>query len=228
MNINIETVNIPEAPIQNLGAYFAYPQTEGKIPGVVIIHEAFGLNDNIKDITRRFAEAGYAALAVDLFAGRNQMICMFRFFGGMFLNSLNHEGIHSLKAALSWLEVQPQIDSGKLGAVGFCMGGGFAIAWASTDPRLTVIAPFYAFNPRPLSAVERSCPVVGSYPANDITKGAAEKLDQELSKHNIPHDIKIYPGAKHSFFNDRGGNHDPAASQDAWERMLKFFKEQMG
>ena len=108
------------------------------------------------------------------------------------------------------------------------MGGGFAIAWASTDPRLNVIAPFYGFNPRPLSALERSCPIVGSYPENDITKGAGEKLDQELSKHNIPHDIKIYPGAKHSFFNDQGGNHDPAASQDAWERTLKFFKEQMG
>lgn len=228
MSINIETVNITNAPVQNLSAYFAYPQAEGKIPGVVIIHEAFGLNDNIKNITRRFAEAGYAALAVDLFAGRNQMICMFRFFGGMFLNSLNHEGIHSLKAALNWLEVQPQIDSGKLGAVGFCMGGGFAIAWASTDPRLNVIAPFYGFNPRPLAALERSCPIVGSYPENDITKGAGEKLDQELSKHNIPHDIKIYPGAKHSFFNDQGGNHDPAASQDAWERTLKFFKEQMG
>jgi carboxymethylenebutenolidase len=227
MDIRTETVHIPGGT-PNLSAYFALPPGAGKFPGVVIIHEAFGLNDNIKDIARRFANEGYAALAVDLFAGRNQIVCMFRFFGGMFLNSLNHSGIRDLKIALNYMENHPAVDSGKLGAIGFCMGGGFAIAWACTDSRLNVIAPFYGTLPRPADALARLCPVVGSYPEEDWTKNGAVRLEAELSKNNIPHDIKIYPGAKHSFFNDTSRNHNAEASADAWQRTLAFFKEHIG
>lgn len=226
--MDIQTISI-SGGTPNLSGYLALPSGEDKRPAVVVIHEAFGLSDNIRDITRRFANEGYAALAVDLFAGRNQVVCMFRFFGNMFLNSLNHSGIRDLKAALSWLEDHPRVDSNKLGAIGFCLGGGFAIAWACTDPRLRVIAPFYGMNPRPLEAISRACPVVGSYPELDFTKGAAQKLDSELNRHNISHDIKIYPGAKHSFFNDqRPGNYDAEASGDAWQRTLGFFKQHIG
>jgi carboxymethylenebutenolidase len=227
MDIRTETVQIPGGT-PNLSAYFAVPAGEGKFPGVVIIHEVFGLNDNIKDIARRFANEGYAALSVDLFAGRNQVICMFRFFGGMFLNSLNHGGIHDLKASLNYLENHPRVDSSKLGAIGFCMGGGFAIAWACTDERLNVIAPFYGMLPRPADAMERLCPVVGSYPENDFTKNGALRLEAELSKNNIAHDIKIYPDARHSFFNDQRRNYNAEASADAWQRTLAFFKAHIG
>ena len=211
-----------------LEAYLASPAGDGPFPGVVVIHEAFGLNDNIKDIARRLADQGYAALAVDLFAGRNRMVCMFRFFGGMFVNSLDHAGIHDLKAALTFLTAQPGVDGARIGAIGFCMGGGFAIAWAATDNRLKAIAPFYGTNPRPLEAVARLCPVVGSYPENDFTGGMGQKLDAELDRYQIPHDIKVYPGAGHSFFNDTSRNHNAAASQDSWNRVLAFFKQHVG
>src|SRR5512136_787751 len=112
-----------------LEAYLAAPEGPGPHPAVVVIHEAFGLNDNIRDIARRFADEGYAAMAVDLFAGRNRMVCMLRFMGGMFVNSLNHQGIKDLKAALTFLAQQPNVDVNRLGAIGFCMGGGFAIGW---------------------------------------------------------------------------------------------------
>lgn len=211
-----------------VNGFLALPAGEGPFPAVVVIHEAYGLNENMRDIARRFASEGYAALAVDLFAGRNQVICMFRFFGGSLLNSLNHGGINDLKASLSWLEKHPQVDGARVGAIGFCLGGGFAIAWASADPRLKVIAPFYGMNPRPLDAVARSCPVVGSYPEKDFTKSAAEKLEAKLTEHQIEHDIKIYPEAKHSFFNDRGGNYHPVAAEDAWARTLAFFRQHIG
>jgi carboxymethylenebutenolidase len=228
MDIQTSTINIPNGT-PNLSAYFALPPGEGKFPGVVVIHEAFGLNDNIKDITRRFAEAGYAALAVDLFAGRNQMVCMFRFFANMMLlDSLNHAGIRDLKVSLDWLEKHSRIDSSKIGAIGFCMGGNFAISWACTDSRLNVIAPFYGMNPRPAEAIARACPVVGSYPENDFTKNAGIKLDSELTKHNIPHDIKIYPNTKHSFFNSPRDENEKAAAGDAWTRILGFFGEHIG
>jgi carboxymethylenebutenolidase len=228
MTPNAQSVAFPGASTPQLYGYLARPEGDGPFPAVVVIHEILGLNENIKDIARRFAAQGYAALAVDLFAGRNRVVCMFRFFGGLLFNSLENSGIRDLKAALTFLAAQPGVDGARIGAVGYCMGGSFAIAWACTDDRLKAIAPYYGMNPRPLAAVARACPVVGSYPAEDFTAKAAQKLDASLDEYRIPHDIKIYPGAKHSFFNDQRPSYDPAASEDSWNRVLAFFKEHIG
>src|SRR5919199_3173878 len=95
---------------ENLEAYLAQPEGEGPFPGVVIIHEIFGLNDNIKSIANRFADEGYVALAVDLFAGRNRAVCMARFMGGMLLRPFDNGVIRDLKAALGVLAEQPEVD----------------------------------------------------------------------------------------------------------------------
>ena len=212
---------------ERLEAYLARPDGDGPFPGVVVIHEAFGLNDNIRNITRRFSDEGYAAFAVDLFANRNRAVCMARFIAGMLRGSPDRFGVSDLKTALGVLAEQPCVDERRLGAIGFCMGGGFAIAWACTDDRLKSIAPYYGANPRPLSAVARSCPVVGSYPEMDFTARSARKLAAELERHDIAHDIKIYAGTRHPFFNNRGRAYDPAASEDAWRRTLAFFGEHL-
>jgi len=140
---------------------------------------------------------------------------------------VNRAGIDDLKATLSYLAKLPQVDARRLGANGFCMGGGFAVAWACTDSRLKAIAPFYATNPRPLDAVKRLCPVVGSYPERDFTAGAGRALDTALTGYEIAHDIKIYPGTRHSFFNDTRPSFDSSAAGDSWRRTLKFFGEQL-
>src|SRR5215471_9605732 len=212
---------------RQLEGYIARPEGEGPFPGIVVIHEAYGLNENIKDIARRFADQGYVALAVDLFASRNHALCMFRFMSNLLLHSLQNDTITDLKASLTFLSEQPGVDDARLGAVGYCMGGSFAIAWACTDDRLKAIAPYYAGNPRPLEAVARLCPVVGSYPDNDFTTSQGQKLDIELDRYQVPHNIKIYPGAKHSFFNDTSRNYNEVAAQDSWERILAFFKEHL-
>jgi carboxymethylenebutenolidase len=227
MSIQTEMVSFRSSK-SILEGYLAAPESPGPHPAVVVIHEAFGLNDNIREIARRLANEGYAALAVDLFAGRNRMMCMFRFMSGLFTNSLNHQGIKDLKAALTYLARQPSVDPQRLGAIGFCMGGGFAIGWACTDDRLKVIAPFYGITPRPIAAVQRACPVVGSYPEKDFTAGMGRKLDAVLDDYHIEHDIKVYPDAKHSFFNDDRPNYNAEASADAWQRTLTFFKERLG
>lgn len=211
-----------------LEGYLVRPDADGPFPAVVVIHEIFGLNENIKDVAQRFGDAGYVALAVDLFAGRNRAVCMARFMAGLLLKSLSHRGIRDLKAALDFLVAQPHVDAGRLGAIGFCLGGSFAIAWACTDSRLNVIAPYYGMNPRPLEAVARLCPVVGSYPTDDATTAQGAKLDAVLDTYQVPHDIKIYPGAKHSFFNDRGEKYHEAAAQDAWQRTMAFFDAHIG
>lgn len=210
---------------RTLKAELARPAGTGPFPAVVVIHEAFGLNANIREITERFAAAGYLALAVDLFAGQNGAVCMARLIGGMLLNPLEHSGVTDLKAALDLLAARDDVDAAQLGAVGYCMGGSMALALACTDHRLKAIAPYYGMNPRPLSAVARACPVVGSYPANDFTAKGGRALEAELSASGVPHDIRVYEGAKHSFANDHGPNYDAAASEDAWTRTLGFFDE---
>jgi carboxymethylenebutenolidase len=224
--IHDQTINFPFG-ITMRSAYYARPEGNGPFPGVVVIHEAYGLNENIKDVARRFARAGYAALAVDLFAGGNRALCMARVFSGMLFAPLKNNAMNELKASLTYLSTQPEVDSERVGAIGFCMGGSFAISWACTDERLKAIAPFYGMNPRPLEAIARTCPVVGSYPENDFTANMGRKLEITLEQYGIPHDIKVYPGAKHSFFNDQGRSYDAAASSDAWERILAFFGERL-
>lgn len=224
MTVTAQAVTFPAYTMPLLSGYFARPEGDGPFPALVVIHEAFGLNDDIRTITRRFAEAGYIALAVDLFSGRNQAMCMTRLFVGMLRQSLEHGGVRDLKDALTYLAQQPGVDPARVGAAGYCMGGSLAIAWSCTDDRLKAIAPYYSMNPRPIEALARACPVVGSFPERDFTAKAGRALDAALDQHGIPHDIAIYPGAKHSFFNG-GRNHNPDAAQDSWNRVLAFFGE---
>jgi carboxymethylenebutenolidase len=210
--------------IEQIGtAYFVVPDGEGPHPGVVVIHELYGLNDNIRDVCRRLAEQGYAALGVDLFAGRNRALCMARMFSSWVSGNLNDSGVAELKATLGMLSQRPEVDPARLGAIGFCMGGFYATTWACTDNRLKAIAPFYGNAPRNKAALRRLCPVVGSWPEKDLTTSAAATLEMELSAAGIPHDLKLYPGARHSFFNDQSSTYHPIAAADSWQRVLTFF-----
>lgn len=191
---------------------------------MLVIHEIFGLNDDIKAVAERMARSGYVALAVDLFAHQNRAVCMARMFSGVFLNSLEHQGVRGTRAALGVLAGLPGVDPQRLGAIGFCLGGSLALALACTDGRVKAVAPYYGFNPRPLEALRRACPVVGSYPGKDPTTGQGLKLERELAAANIPHDIQVYPEARHSFAN-AGATFDAVASLDAWNRVMAFFDE---
>jgi len=189
----------------------------------VVVHEAYGLNDNIRGICGRFAAEGYAALGVDLFEGRNHAICMARMFAGGLAGNLDYYGVPALKAALGQLASRPNVDDTRIGAVGFCLGGSVVLTWACTDNRLAAIGPFYGTAPKPRKAIRRLCPVVGSWPDKDITTKAAGVLETELTAAGIPHDLKVYPGTKHSFFNDQLRVYQPTAAADSWQRVLAFF-----
>jgi carboxymethylenebutenolidase len=223
--MSTETIHTRDIPSDRMTvpAFLALPEGQGPFPGIVVIHEIYGLTENIKEITRRFAHNGYAALAVDLFGRGNRAICMARIMAGQLTGSVQRYGVRDLRGALSYLSDLPEVDGQRVGAIGFCLGGGYAIAWACTDKRLQAIAPFYGSNPRPLEAVARSCPVVGSYPERDFTARSGRRLERALLTHGIPHDIKIYAGVRHSFFNDQGHSYDADAAADAWQRVLAFF-----
>jgi carboxymethylenebutenolidase len=204
-------------------AFLVHPDSTGPFPGVVVIHELFGLNDNIRDIAGRFAGEGYAALAVDLFSTASRITCMARIFHGMLIRPVENGVVDDLQAALDFLRARPEVDAARLGAIGFCMGGSYALQLACVAGDLRAASVFYGQNPRPLEAVARACPIVGSYPERDFTANAARQLEPMLERYQVPYDIKIYPGARHSFFNEDGPAYQAEAAADAWRRTLAFF-----
>lgn len=221
--IQSKQVSIPRAGGRPMAAFQALPEGEGSFPGVIVIHEIFGLNDNIRDIVERFARQEYAALAVDLFSTGNRAVCLLRIFHGMILRPLRNGMLAELQTAVDYFRQQSHTDTNRVGVVGYCMGGTYALQLACTDEDLRVASVYYGMNPRPLEAVARACPIVGSYPEKDFTAKAARQLEEALKTNNVPHDIKIYDGAKHSFFNDQGAAYDEKAANNSWARTLSFF-----
>ena len=226
--IQTSTISVPRANGKGgMDTFLAKPEGAGPFPGVIVIHEIFGLNDNIREIARQFAEQGYAALGVDLFSNRNRMVCMMQIVHGMLIRPLNNSMLADLKSAISVLQKQPNVDANRIGAVGFCMGGAYALQLAITDKGMKAASVFYGANPKPLEAVAEACPIIGSYPDKDFTTKAAQELEVSLTKYNVPHDIKIYDNTQHSFYNRQRTPFEVDASKDAWQRMLSFFEKHL-
>jgi len=224
--IQTSTISVPRADGKGgMDSFLAKPEGAGPFPGVIVIHEIFGLNDNIREITRQFAEQGYTALGVDLFSNRNRMVCMMQIVHGMLIRPLNNSMLADLKSAIAVLQKQPNVDANRIGAVGFCMGGAYALQLAITDKGMKAASVFYGANPKPLEAVAEACPIIGSYPDKDFTTKAAQELEVSLTKYNVPHDIKIYDNTQHSFYNRQRTPFEVDASKDAWQRMLSFFEK---
>jgi carboxymethylenebutenolidase len=136
--------------------------------------------------------------------------------------------LSELQQAIQVLGQQSGVDEQRLGVIGFCMGGSYALQIACVEGSVRAASTFYGQNPRPLQALSRACPIVGSFPQRDFTAGAGRRLADALQRFHVPHDIKFYSGARHSFFNDQGRMYDPAASDDAWARTLAFFEQHLG
>ena len=222
--LHSSTVSVPRADGKGeMESFFVKPEDTGPFPSLVVIHEIFGLNDNIRGIANRFAEQGYATLAVDLFSNRNRAICMMQLIHGMLIRPLNNSMLSDLRSTIAFLQKRPDVDANRIGVVGFCMGGGYTLQLAVTDKGLKAASAFYGAVPKPLEAFAQSCPIAGSYPEKDFSTAGARELDAVLEKHNVPHDIKFYEDTMHSFFNHPRTPMEEKAAQDAWQRMLSFF-----
>jgi carboxymethylenebutenolidase len=225
-------------------AAFATPDTgaNGGVPAVLLLHEAFGLTDDLRRIARRFADNGYAALAPDFLAdGAPRLLCMIRFFQGIGQVGTG-QPYRDLAAARGWLKQRPDVDAERIGLAGFCVGGGFALLHAATRHDVNVVAPFYAHLPKDIGTLRNVCPVVASYGGRDGSlRGAGDRLERALRSFGVPSDVRTYPEAGHSFMNVRSGLSDrigrlspmhagyvESASEDAWRRMLAFFGEHIG
>lgn len=216
------------------------PDGEGPWPGVVVIHEALGLNGDIRRIARRFAESGYAAVAPDLFAGLGPMpICIMRTFAEY--RKGGGRALEALEATRAWLAEQPEVDGSRIGVAGFCMGGGFALLLATHSP-VGVAATHYGDVPRQAEQLKGVCPVVAGYGERDTTFARrGRRLERYLEELGVKHDVKFYPDAGHSFMSKHTGilgavgklpplrvEYNKEAAEDSWSRMLAFFETHLG
>ncbi|GAA4538450.1 dienelactone hydrolase family protein [Amycolatopsis samaneae] len=229
MEISVPT---PGGPIDG---YLAEPDGDGPHPAVVIIHDVTGLTQDARNITDRFAAEGYLALSPNMYARGGLVRCV----KGVFQNLFAQQGraFDDIEASRQLLAAREDC-TGKVGVVGFCMGGGFALIAATRE--FDASAPYYGMLPKDLSVLDGACPIVGSFGRKDVSlRGAAAKLEAKLSEAGIPHDVKEYPDAGHSFANQFrlgplnalikvagfGYHHD--SSEDAWRRVTAFFGEHL-
>jgi carboxymethylenebutenolidase len=206
-------------------------------PAVVVIHEAFGLNDDIRRKADEFAARGYLALAPDLFDGRSWIRCIRSAFQQ--LRAGRGRAFDALDAARSYLAARPDC-TGKTGVIGFCLGGGFALLCAPR-PGFAVASVNYGEVPKDAEAVlAGACPVVGSFGGRDPMGTAhPERLQRALAVLEVPHDVEVYPGSGHRFMTESTGvgaafakigrmSYQPADAADAWRRIFGFFGSYLG
>ncbi len=218
-------VTYPGLEGEELMGYQAYQTDADPKPAVIVIQEWWGLNEHIKDVARRFAQAGYAALAPDLYHGivttepdeaRKQAIA---------LDTLNAVG--EIGQAIAYLQAQDFV-SGGTGIVGFCMGGGLVFQSAANLDSLSAGAGFYG---SPLSAEQAqqvSAPILSFLgTADSIPVSSFEAMHAVFDENNIENHFQLYDGAQHAFFNDTRTSYDEAAARDAWQRTLAWFEQHL-
>jgi carboxymethylenebutenolidase len=231
-NVHAEMVEIPAADRTPLKAYLALPTpVNARImtpPGVLVIHENRGLTEHIKDVTRRLARANYAALAVDLLSrqGGSEAHPDEGERTGLLGQNPPEQIISDLSAGLDYLKSRDDVVPDKLGAVGFCFGGGYTWRMATVRPDLKAAVPYYGPNP-PLEDVPKiKAAVLGIYGEADTRiTGQVPPLEEALKQAGVTYEIKIYEGAEHAFHNDTSARYNPEAAEDAWEQTLAWFEK---
>jgi carboxymethylenebutenolidase len=230
---DVTTIEI-DTPAGPIDALLDIPDGQGPWPGVVVIHDAMGYGPNKQSINSHIAAAGYVALTPNMFARGGWARCVTRVMRELLTK--RGRALDDVLAARDHLLSLPEC-TGRVGIAGFCIGGGFALIMSPKG--FGASAPFYGTPlPRELSeTLDGACPVVASFGARDpMGIGAPKKLQRVLDQKGIANDIKVYPGAGHSFADKlpaqpllriTGFGYNQAATEDAWARVFAFFGEHL-
>jgi carboxymethylenebutenolidase len=214
-------------PSQNgeASGYLSVPSTKGRKPAVIVIQEWWGVDDWIREQTDRYAQQGYVALAVDLYRGKSTKdpAEAHELMRGM----PEDRAIADLKAAFNYLAARDDVDPNAIGAVGWCMGGGYALALATQEPRLAATVINYGRLVTDFDTIAKiQSRVLGNFGAEDrgIPTDDVKAFGATLTKAGKLGDIKIYEGAGHAFMNPNNKEgYDAAAAQDAQARIDGFL-----
>ena len=219
-----ETVQYPNGK-DTLSGFLATPEKPGKHPALVVIHEWWGLNDWVKEQATKLADLGFVVLAVDLYRGKvaadmNDAHELSRGLG-------NDRAISDMNAGFAYLGTRPDVDKNRIGAVGWCMGGGFALQLAIHQPMLRAVVVNYGALPTdPGDMSQITALVLGNFGADDkgITPDDVHAFEKTMKAQGKYVDLKIYDGAGHAFENPTNTNgYRPEAATDAWSRTVTFL-----
>ncbi|MDE3154728.1 MAG: dienelactone hydrolase family protein [Acidobacteriota bacterium] len=210
------------------GGYLALPAA-AQAPAVVVIQEWWGLVPHIKELADRFAQAGFVALAPDLYHGTATKSPD---EAGKLMMSLRiDEAEKDLRGAVTYLLGHPRVQGTRVGTVGFCMGGALSLFAACRNPEVGACVIFYGGHPnvKP-DLAQLQAPVLGLYAGKDgfVTPEVVRELGAQLTALGKRHTLHTYPEAQHAFFNDtRPEVYDAAAAEDAWTRTVQFFRREL-
>lgn len=215
-----------------LPGYLARPaDAAGPLPAVIVLQEWWGLNEHIKDVTRRLALEGFVALAPDLYKG---VVATEPDEARKLVMELDMPAaVQEIGSAADFLLAQEFVGGEQVGVMGFCMGGGLTLQTALADAgtgRFGAAVAFYGQPLTPDEAAQVQTPILGLYGADDggIPVVAVNMMGEALTAAGVENEIHIYEGAPHSFFNDTRESYRPEAAADAWERTVAWFAERLG
>jgi carboxymethylenebutenolidase len=222
--VKTETVRF-KSGTETISGYLAFPDSPGPHPGLIVIQEWWGLNDWVKEQAREFARHGYVALAPDLYRG--QVTTDPERARELMQTMPRERALRDLKAAFVFLAARPGVDSKRIGAIGWCMGGGLSLQLAIHEPRLAACVVNYgALTTDPASLRQLRALVLGNFGADDrgIPPSAVHAFENAMKSAGKPFDAKIYEGAGHAFENpgNKAGYRREAA-RDARARTLSFL-----
>ncbi len=192
-------------------------------PGIVILQEWWGLDEHIKDVTRRFANEGYVALAPDLFHGQvtDDPQQAMKLIGGLD----RARAARDTQASVNYIKDQSS-SNGKVGVIGYCMGGGISLL-AACQESIDAALVYYGGLPEPLDLLDGvTAPVLAAYGSDEGDRG--RELEKALRDRGKQVQLHVYEGANHAFFNDQGQRYDAAASADVWDKTLAFMSANLG
>ena len=212
---------------ETVSGYLALPDGGGKHPGLIAIHEWWGLNDQVKEEARKFAAQGYVVLAVDMYRGK---VATTPDEAHELMRGVPADrAARDLEAAFTYLSARPDVNAGKIGVVGWCMGGGYSIRFAVIEPKLAACIVNYGSLPTdPANIAKITAPVLGNFGADDrgITPASVQAFASAMKSDGKSVDVKVYDGAGHAFENPNNKDgYRPAAAADAWDRMTAFLKK---